>query len=122
MNVPTFSINLPQARVLVVDDQPGTATTLARTISQLGPEVEVVSATSGKRALEQVRESAVDLVIRHDDARYDWIGIDRKIAIPSRGPTGLHHSDTAYDVPRLKESARRLKMKPNLAILIHAPA
>jgi CheY-like chemotaxis protein len=40
------------ARILVVDDHPNTATTLARAISQLGDGVEVMSATNGKEAIE----------------------------------------------------------------------
>jgi CheY-like chemotaxis protein len=55
--------NLPSARVLIVDDHPNTALTLSRAISQLGPGIEVISATNGKTALERVKDGAVDLLI-----------------------------------------------------------
>ena len=42
-------------RILIVDDHPNTATTLARAVSQLGSKVEVISATSGREALERVQ-------------------------------------------------------------------
>jgi len=51
------------AKILVVDDHPNTANMLARGISQLGPRVEVVSATSGPEALEKVAGGAVDVLI-----------------------------------------------------------
>ena len=51
------------ARILVVDDHPNTATTLARAISQLGSHVEVITATSGREALEKVADGAVDILI-----------------------------------------------------------
>jgi CheY-like chemotaxis protein len=48
------SPNNARVRVLVVDDHPNTATTLARAISQLGSGVDVLSAESGERAMELV--------------------------------------------------------------------
>jgi CheY-like chemotaxis protein len=50
-------------RILVVDDHLGTATTLARAISQLGPGVNVIPATSGQEALERVKHDAADILI-----------------------------------------------------------
>src|SRR6202142_1615617 len=111
MNEPALSVNLHQVRVLVVDDHPGTATTLARAISQLGPEIDVVSATSGKMALEQVREIAVDLVIT-DMMMPDMNGLEliEKLQSHPGGRPAYSILITAYDVPGLKESARRLKV------------
>jgi signal transduction histidine kinase/DNA-binding response OmpR family regulator len=99
------------ARILVVDDHPNTATTLARAISQLGDGVEVVSATSGKEAIEYANGGAFDVLIT--DMMMPGINglelIERLQAHPGGRPT---HNIliTAYDVPGLKESARRLKV------------
>jgi signal transduction histidine kinase/DNA-binding response OmpR family regulator len=98
-------------RVLVVDDHPGTATTLARAISQLGPGLEVLSACSGKEALEQVGDNSVDILIT-DMMMPGMNGlelIERMQAHPAGRPA---HSIliTAYDIPGLKETARRLKV------------
>jgi CheY-like chemotaxis protein len=115
MNEPALPINLPQARVLVVDDHPGTATTLARALSQLGPEIEVVSATSGKMALEQVRDNAVDLVIT-DMMMPEMNGLEliEKLQSHPGGRPAYTILITAYDVPGLKESARRLKVNQTI--------
>ncbi len=99
------------ARILVVDDHPNTATTLARAISQLGAGVEVVSATSGKEAIEHANNGAFDVLIT--DMMMPGINglelIERLQAHPGGRPA---HNIliTAYDVPGLKESARRLKV------------
>ena len=99
------------ARILVVDDHPNTATTLARAISQLGDGVEVMSATSGKEAIEYANGGAFDVLIT--DMMMPGINglelIERLQTHPGGRPA---HSIliTAYDVPGLKESARRLKV------------
>jgi CheY-like chemotaxis protein len=49
--------------ILFVDDEPNTALTLSRAISQLSPTLDVISATNGKTALERVKDGAVDLLI-----------------------------------------------------------
>ncbi len=49
--------------VLVVDDHPNTALTLARAVTQMGPHVKVISATSGREALERVRDHPVDILV-----------------------------------------------------------
>jgi signal transduction histidine kinase/CheY-like chemotaxis protein len=115
MNEPALSVNLHQARVLVVDDHPGTAMTLARAISQLGPDIEVVSATSGKMALEQVRDNAVDLVIT-DMMMPEMNGLEliEKLQSHPGGQPAYIILITAYDVPGLKESARRLKVNETI--------
>ena len=59
--------NLPIAnshvKILVVDDHPNTANMLARVITRLGSDAEVVSATSGLEALQLVEEEAADILI-----------------------------------------------------------
>jgi CheY-like chemotaxis protein len=98
-------------RILVVDDHPGTAATLARAISQMGPQVEALSATSGREALELVSGDSVDVLIT-DMMMPGMNGlelIDRMQANPGGRPAHIILI-TAYDVPGLKETARRLKV------------
>ncbi|MFZ5879453.1 MAG: response regulator [Chloroflexota bacterium] len=106
------SLNLPGSiRILVVDDHPSTATTLARAISQLGPNVEVISATGGKEALERVAGDSVDVLIT-DMMMPGMNGlelIERMQANPGGRPAHIILI-TAYDVPGLKETARRMKV------------
>jgi CheY-like chemotaxis protein len=107
----TTSPNLIQARILVVDDHPGVATTLARNISQLGQGLDIISATCGREALELIGNNAVDMVIT-DMMMPDMNGlelIEKLNAHPAGRPT-YTILITAYDVPGLKESARRLKV------------
>jgi len=111
MDTSTSSANPTQMRVLVVDDHPGTAATLARAISQLGPGVEVLSACSGQEALERVGNDSVDILIT-DMMMPGMNGlelIERMQSHPAGRPA---HSIliTAYDIPGLKETARRLKV------------
>lgn len=109
------SVSIPRkesvARILVVDDHPNTATTLARAISQLGEGVEVMSATSGKEAIELSNGGTFDVLIT-DMMMPGMNGlelIERLQAHPGGRPA---HNIliTAYDVPGLKESARRMKV------------
>ena len=107
----TPTINLPKARILVVDDHPNTALTLSRAISQLGPSLEVISATNGRTALERVKDGAVDLLIT-DMMMPEMNGlelIEHLKKHPGGHPT-YTILITAYDVPGLRESARRLKV------------
>ncbi|MEW6402122.1 MAG: response regulator [Chloroflexota bacterium] len=98
-------------RILVVDDHPNTATTLARALSQLGPELEVIAATSGKAALEEVHKGAVDLLIT-DMMMPEMNGLEliEKLQHHPAGKPVYTILITAYDVPGLKVSARRLKV------------
>ena len=63
MDILDTSINAQRVKILVVDDHPNTATTLARAISQISSRVEVFSATSGGEALEVVKAGAADILI-----------------------------------------------------------
>ena len=104
-----------KARILVVDDHPGTATTLARAISQLGTDIEVMSATSGMDALDKVEGGSVDVLIT-DLMMPKMNGlelIERLQAHPAGRPTYIILI-TAYDVPGLKETARRLKVNETM--------
>ena len=111
MTEQTVTTNFPHARILVVDDHPNTALTLSRAISQLGPGLEVISATNGKTALERVKDGAVDLLIT-DMMMPEMNGlelIENLKAHPGGRPT-YTILITAYDVPGLRESARRLRV------------
>jgi signal transduction histidine kinase/DNA-binding response OmpR family regulator len=111
MSGPTSPPNLPSARVLIVDDHPNTALTLARAISQLGSGIEVISATNGKTALERVKDGAVDLLIT-DMMMPEMNGLEliEKLKSHPGGHPTYTILITAYDVPGLRESARRLKV------------
>jgi CheY-like chemotaxis protein/signal transduction histidine kinase len=103
--------NTSPVRVLVVDDHPSTATTLARAISQLGPGVDVLSAESGEKALELVKNKTVDLLIT-DMVMPGMNGLELIEVMQSHpgGRPAYAALITAYDVPGLKETARRLKV------------
>ncbi len=104
-----------QARVLVVDDHPTTASMLARAISQSWPGIEVISATNGKTALERVKDGAVDLVIT-DMMMPDMNGLEllEKLQSHPGGRPAYTILITAYDIPGLKETARRLKVNETI--------
>lgn len=105
-----------QARILVVDDNPGATATLARAISRLGPHFEVISATDGSMALEQINGKAVDLVIT-DMMMPGMNGlelIEKLRQVEPGGSSTYAILITAYDVLGLKESARRLKVNEML--------
>jgi signal transduction histidine kinase len=107
----TSNTHLPNARILIVDDHPNTALTLSRAISQLGPGLDVISATNGKTALERVKDGAVDLLIT-DMMMPEMNGLEliEKLKSHPGGRPTYTILITAYDVPGLRESARRLKV------------
>jgi signal transduction histidine kinase/DNA-binding response OmpR family regulator len=111
MDEQTSPTHSPKARILVVDDHPSTAILLSRAISQLGPDIEVMSATSGTSALEQVKGGAVDLLVT-DMMMPDMNGLELIEALnenPGGRPT-FTILITAFDIPGLRVSARRLKV------------
>lgn len=98
-------------RILVVDDHPNTALTLARAISQLGDGIHVISATSGKQALEYASADAVDVLIT-DMMMPGMNGLEliERLQEQPAGRPLYTILMTAYDVPGLKETTRRLKI------------
>lgn len=112
MNQPNLSTGLSPIKILVVDDHPNTATTLARALSQLGPNVEVRSATNGHQAVEQVNDGAADILIT-DMIMPGMTGLEliEKLQNHPAGRPSVTFLITAYDVPGLKVTARRLKVK-----------
>lgn len=114
------SLQSTAVKILVVDDHPNTAMTLARAIAQLSPNVHVVSATSGNEALERVSDGAADILIT-DMIMPEMTGlelIEKLYNHPSGRPT-FTFLMTAYDVPGLKVTARRLKVKEVIAKPVH---
>ena len=120
MNQPNKSPNLSPIKILVVDDHPNTAMTLARAISQLGPRIEVRSATSGHEALEQVNDGAADILIT-DMIMPGMTGLEliEKLQKHPAGRPTFSYLVTAYDVPGLKETARRLNVKDLIVKPVH---
>jgi signal transduction histidine kinase/response regulator of citrate/malate metabolism len=116
MNNATTSANTDSpVGVLVVDDHPNTARTYARAIAQLGDGVHVISATSGKQALEYARDNAIDVLIT-DMMMPDMNGLELIERLQAHAAGRSLHTIliTAYDVPGLKETARRLKVKETI--------
>jgi CheY-like chemotaxis protein len=97
--------------ILVVDDHPGTATTLARALSQLGSNVEVIPATGGEPALELIQDKPVDVLIT-DMMMVGLNGLEliEKMQTHPCGRPAYTILMTAYDVPGLKITAKRLKV------------
>jgi PAS domain S-box-containing protein len=112
MNQTAFSPANSPVRVLVVDDHLGTATTLARAIARLGSGVEVIPATSGQEALERVKLAAADILIT-DMIMPEMTGLEliEKLQKHPAGCPSFSFLITAYDVPGLKITARRLNVK-----------
>jgi CheY-like chemotaxis protein len=113
------SISSP-ARILVVDDHPNTASLLARALSQLGPQVNVVSATSGQQALECVQEGAVDVLVT-DMNMPGMTGlelIERLQQRPEGGPA-FSFLISAGHVPGMRLEASRLQIREVLYKPIH---
>lgn len=98
-------------RILVVDDHPNTATTLARALAQIGSSVDVVSAVSGSDALEKVKDKGVDILFT-DMIMPEMTGLEliEKMQNHPGGKPSYSYLITAYDVPGLKVSAQRLKV------------
>lgn len=104
-----------EARILVVDDNPGTAATLARAIARISPTLKVISAPDGETALRQVSGEHVDLVIT-DMMMPGLNGLEliERLRKNADGNPLFTILMTAYDVPGLKESARRMRVDETL--------
>jgi two-component system phosphate regulon sensor histidine kinase PhoR len=100
-----------QVRILVVDDHPNTAATLARALSQLGSGVDVISASSGRDALDKVKTTGVDILFT-DMIMPEMTGLEliEKMQNHPAGKPAFTYLVTAYDVPGLKVTAQRLKV------------
>ena len=106
--------------ILIVDDHPNTAATLARTIAQLGTKVHVRSAINGHEALEQVKNSTVDILIT-DMMMPEMTGLEliEKFQKHLTGRPALYYLMTAYNVPGLDAIARSLKITSIIIKPVH---
>ena len=107
-------------RILVVDDHPNTAHMLARSLSRLGPYVEVVSATSGLDALRLQKETPADILIT-DLMMPEMNGMELIEALndqPSLTPAAIFLL-TAYDSAVVRVSAERLHVKEVITKPVH---
>ena len=120
MNQPNLSTGFSPVKILVVDDHPHTATTLARALSQLGPKVEVKSATNGQEAIDHLKDGAMDILIT-DMIMPGMTGLEliEKLQNHPAGRPTFSFLVTAYDVPGLKVTARRLKVKDVIVKPVH---
>ena len=120
MNQPNLSTGSSPVKILVVDDHPSTATTLARALSQLGPGVEVRSATNGPEAIRQIDDGATDILIT-DMIMPGMTGLEliEKLQNHPAGRPTFSFLVTAYDVPGLKVTARRLRVKDVIIKPVH---
>ncbi len=116
----THPLPTQPVKILVVDDHPNTATMLSRGIAQLGNRVEVTSATSGQQALEHLDQGAVDILIT-DMIMPEMTGLEliEKLQNHPAGRPTFSYLITAYDVPGLKVTARRLKVKDVIIKPVH---
>ena len=105
-------MNTDQVRILVVDDHPNTANTLARALALLGPHVDVMSAVSGRDALDKIQGKGVDILFT-DMIMPEMTGLEliEKMQHHPGGRPSFTYLVTAYDVPGLKITAQRLKVK-----------
>lgn len=103
------TVNSPNLRILVVDDHPSTATTLARALSQISPNLDVISARSGENALILAQDKPVDFLIT-DMMMTGMNGLEliEKLQSHPAGRPSFVMLVTAYDIPGLKITARRL--------------
>ena len=99
-------------KILIVDDHPNTATMMARALHQISNKVEVISATSGKEALDRVKEGVPDIVVT-DMIMPEMTGLEliEQLHNHPSGRPAFTFLMTAYDVPGLKVTARRLQVK-----------
>lgn len=115
MSEQTIFTNLSPARILVVDDRPSIVLTLVRAITHLGSGIKVVSATNGREALEKAKDGALDLLIT-DMLMPDMSGLRliENLKSHSGGYAMFTILITAYDMPGLRESARRIMVDKTL--------
>jgi len=113
ISMSTPDLNLPPARVLIVDDHPNTAEMLARVIRKLETPVEVLTASSGEDALQQLGDGVTDILIT-DFMMPGMSGLELIEKLQNgRKPTHTILM-TAYDTPGLSITIRRLDIQDYL--------
>jgi len=105
--------NSQPARVLIVDDHPNTAEMLARVLRKLETPVEVLTASSGEDALQQLGDGVADILIT--DFMMPGISGLELIEKLQEGRKPAHTIlMTAYDTPGLSITIRRLDIQDYL--------
>ncbi|HLF26625.1 MAG TPA: response regulator [Anaerolineae bacterium] len=97
------------ARILIVDDHPNTASTLARILGQTETPVEILTAQTGREALALIGDNAIDILIA--DYRMPGMNGLELIAKLKTSQARLYTIlITAYDTARLTTLAQTLKV------------
>ncbi|MBI3244810.1 MAG: response regulator [Chloroflexi bacterium] len=102
-----------QARILIVDDHPNTASMLARALGQFKTPVEVLTARSGQEALDTIGNNAIDVLIT-DFMMPGMNGLELIEKLQGGHEPAHTILITAYDTPGLAATARRLRIKDYL--------
>jgi signal transduction histidine kinase/DNA-binding response OmpR family regulator/putative methionine-R-sulfoxide reductase with GAF domain len=105
--------NSQPARVLIVDDHPNTAEMLARVIRKLETPVEVLTASSGEDALQQLGDGVADIVIT-DFMMPGMSGLELIEKLQEGRKPAHTILMTAYDTPGLSITVRRLDIQDYL--------
>jgi two-component system response regulator (stage 0 sporulation protein F) len=95
-------------RILIVDDEETILTVLKGSLRVLGPEYEVVTATSGDAALERLHQQTFDVVVT-DYLMGGMDGLQLMEIIHSINPETRVIMLTAYGGNELEEETRRLQ-------------
>ena len=98
-----------RGRVLVVDDDPMVLFVFSDTLRDLGDAYEIVTAQSGLKALDEVKEEPFDLVIT-DLNMPDLNGVELTEAIRQASPDTAVVWITAYGCHSVSTDATRLKI------------
>jgi|GEM_PF-3367476 CheY-like chemotaxis protein len=108
MTEPTSTSPEVQARILIVDDHPGTGSTLARILESVQTPVKILTALNGRDALAIVGEGIDVLIV--DYLMPDMTGlelIERLRALPIRQPARIILI-SAHHTPELVELSQRV--------------
>jgi len=109
----TSNSNPQPARVLIVDDHPNTAEMLARVIRKLEAPVEVLTASSGEDALQQLGDGVADILIT-DFMMPGMSGLELIEQLQEGRKPAHTILMTAYDTPGLSITIRRLDIQDYL--------
>jgi signal transduction histidine kinase/DNA-binding response OmpR family regulator len=109
----TSNLETQPVRVLIVDDHPNTAEMLARVIRKLETPVEVLTASSGEDALQQLGNGVTDILIT-DFMMPGMSGLELIEKLQDGCKPAHTILMTAYDTPGLSITIRRLDIQDYL--------
>jgi DNA-binding response OmpR family regulator len=96
-------------RILVVDDHPNTASTLARALTKIETPIEVLTASSAEEALTLIEAGTIEILIT-DFLMTGMSGLDLIEKLNGEKRPAYTILITAYDTPGLALSAKHLKV------------